>query len=132
MTPSERLRALAREMLKLADELDRLPAPCAPAPMLQKVRWITTPVAMKVAQKSSFWLKKHACRVGFGHKLDSGSWLYNEAALRAYLAGHKIAREEIHDMRYMLGATIHIDPQMTDLCSKEHEVIDEPGSCESL
>ncbi|GLI93669.1 helix-turn-helix domain-containing protein [Methylocystis echinoides] len=86
MTPSQRLRAQAAELIRLADELDGAPE-SAPPPALRPEpdRWIDTATAMRLARCSHSTVTRWCRRFGIGHQLPSGQWRVSRRALLAFL-----------------------------------------------
>lgn len=50
-------------------------------------RMIDTSRAARIAGRSYSWLYSQAGRFGFGRKLPTGAWVFDEARLRAFLDG---------------------------------------------
>ena len=121
---AETTAATLRRMLA---EIDGLPAQIAPAP----TRWINSAQAAKLSRRSYSWLYSTAERYGFGFRLPSGSWQFDQSALLAFLTGVASAQEserrEVSD-----SVAIHNGPVMTDLRSRYHEDGNEQGCSEHL
>jgi hypothetical protein len=91
MTVADRLRQQAAELVRLADELDRV----APMPAPGRDRFfLDTGRAMKISRRSSSWLYKVGRQYGFGWQLPSGAWAFSETRLVDFLGGHASACEE--------------------------------------
>lgn len=89
MTPSQRLRAQAADLLRLADELERAPE-SPPAPR----RLLDTAAAEKRSGMSRTWLYLNARKYGFGRQIDTGAWRFDPDLLDAFMAGRKASRAE--------------------------------------
>jgi len=109
MTPAarERLAEIMVAQRELAEEAARLlgalacedieiatPAPArvwsalpAPAPSRREGRRIGASAASKIAGRSMSSIYRDAARFGFGWKLPSGAWVFDEVQLRAFLRG---------------------------------------------
>lgn len=99
MTPAARLREHAARLeyeaaalRALADSLDGAEAQSAvalpaPAPARPDGRQIGVSAACKIAGRSVSSMYRDAARFGFGRKLRSGGWTFDEAKLRAFVRG---------------------------------------------
>ncbi|GLI94301.1 helix-turn-helix domain-containing protein [Methylocystis echinoides] len=93
MTPADRLRQQAADLLALADELDGAQGarPSIDVPD-QDEQWIDTGRAMKIARVSHSTVIRWCRRYRIGHRLPSGQWRVGRRALLTFLAGREDAR----------------------------------------
>jgi hypothetical protein len=92
MTPSQRLRQQAAELIALADELDGRPggAPMVAAVEAQE-RMVDTAVAEQIIGFGRTWLYEHADEFELGMKI-AGRWRFYERRVRAFASGSLAAR----------------------------------------
>jgi hypothetical protein len=83
---SDRLRAQARELMRIADQLDEAEQP--------EGRLVDTSVAEKIVGRSRSWLYERGAPLGLGYRQQSGSWMWFEEKLKLYKAGHYFLRDE--------------------------------------
>lgn len=82
----EQIRKHARDLLALADRMEGV-APATVAPQDKPDRMLNTAQAAKIARRSYSSLYRDAQRHGIGRRLPSGSWVFSQRALLAFLSG---------------------------------------------